>query len=89
MTQTRDKLARENVKSQETAIRTHAQVGKEVREAIKRIGGTMPENIKPAEPIQNVEKRVKVSTPKLELDVKDAKGLLGTSIDKSSEEADN
>ena len=35
MTQTRDKLASERVKDQQSAIRTHESVGKEVREAIK------------------------------------------------------
>jgi len=52
-------------------------VGKEVREAIKRIGGTPPENIPPAEPIKVVEKRLKHAKPKLVLDGLDAKGLLG------------
>jgi hypothetical protein len=59
MTQTRDKLAREGVNSQPQAIRTHEEVGREVREAIRRIGGTMPENIPPAEHISEVEKRIK------------------------------
>ena len=77
MTQTRDKLARERINTQQQAIKTHEQVGKEVREAIKRIGGTPPENISPAEPIREVEKRVKAATPKLELEEKDAKGLVG------------
>lgn len=45
MTQTRDKLARDGVRNQAQAIQTHEQVGKEVRDAIKRIGGTPPENI--------------------------------------------
>lgn len=77
MTQTRDKLAREGVGSQHVAIQTHEQVGKEVREAIKRIGGTLPEKIKPAEHIAQVEKRVKSTPPILELDDKDAQGLVG------------
>lgn len=77
MTQAREKLARQRTKGQQHAIETHKQVGKEVREAIKRIGGTMPENIAPAEHIKNVEKRLKESTPKLELDGPDAKGLAG------------
>lgn len=77
MTQARDKLARERVNSQQQAIRTHEQVGREVRAAIQRIGGTMPENIKPAEHIKAVQKRLKDSTPKLELDERDAKGLAG------------
>ncbi len=77
MTQTRDKLARERVNSQQQAIRTHEQVGKEVREAIKRIGGTPPENIPPAEHISRVKKRIKTTPPKLEFEEKDAKGLVG------------
>jgi DNA-damage-inducible protein D len=77
MTQTRDKLARDGVKGEARAIRTHEDVGKEVREAIKRIGGTLPELIEPAEHIKQVEKRVKSATPKLDLDHKDAAGLLG------------
>ena len=79
MTQTRDKLARERVKGQQKAIATHEQVGKEVREAIKRIGGTMPESIPPAEHIQQVEKRLKSARPKLELEARDAAGLIGGS----------
>jgi DNA-damage-inducible protein D len=77
MTQTRDKLARENVRNQTQAIQTHEQVGKEVRDAIKRIGGTLPEQIPPAEHIKEVEKRVKKATPKLTLDEQQASGLLG------------
>jgi DNA-damage-inducible protein D len=77
MTQTRDKLARERVNSQRQAIRTHEEVGREVREAIKRIGGTMPEDIPPAEHISAVEKRIKNTPPLLELGEKDAKGLTG------------
>lgn len=52
MTQTRDKLARDNTNSQQQAIRTHEQVDKEVRAAIERIGGTPPEQIAPAEHIK-------------------------------------
>ncbi len=77
MTQTRDKLARENVRNQQGAIRTHEAVGREVRDAIRRIGGTLPEDIPPAEHIKQVEKRVKNATPKLALDDRDASGLLG------------
>lgn len=77
MTQTRDKLARDRVNDQHQAIRTHEAVGKEVREAIKRIGGVMPENIPPAEHINEVEKRIKSTPPLMELEEKDAKGLVG------------
>lgn len=77
MTQTRDKLARDNVRTQRRAIDTHEAVGREVREAIERIGGTLPEEIPPAEHIKTVEKRIKAATPKLALDDRDASGLLG------------
>jgi DNA-damage-inducible protein D len=75
MTQTRDKLKREGVKNQREAIETHEIVGKEVRATIAKIGGTLPENIPPAEPIKKVEKRLKTSKPLLRLDPKDAVGL--------------
>jgi DNA-damage-inducible protein D len=77
MTQTRDKLAREGVRSQEQAIDTHKKVGQEVRDAIKRIGGTLPENIPPAEHIKKVQKRLAATPPKLRLEDKDTKGLAG------------
>ncbi len=77
MTQTRDKLAREQVGDQQTAIDTHHQVGQEVREAIRRIGGTLPENIPAAEPIRAVKKRLKGTPRKLQLEDQDAKGLAG------------
>jgi len=77
MTQTRDKLAREGIKSQGNAIATHEQVGKEVRAAIERIGGTPLERIPPAEHIKQVEKRIKSAKPKLALQEKHASGLLG------------
>lgn len=82
MTQTRDKLAREGIHDQQQAIRAHQEVGKEVRDAIQRIGGTPPERIPAAEHIKIVEKRIKSSTPKLELDEKDAGGLLGEAAEK-------
>ena len=77
MTQTRDKLAQERINNQQQAIKTHEQVGKEVREAIKRIGGTLPENIPPAEPIREVKKRIKAAIPRLALKEGDAQGLEG------------
>ena len=77
MTQARDKLAREGIRSQSQAIQAHEDVGKEVRGAIERIGGTLPEQIAPAEHINEVAKRLKTVKPKLALDDQDASGLLG------------
>ncbi len=76
MTQTRDKLKRDNIRNQRDAIETHEAVGKEVRAAIAKIGGTLPENIPPAEPIKNVEKRLRKAKPVLELDETIAIGLV-------------
>jgi DNA-damage-inducible protein D len=81
MTQTREKLAKDRIRDQEAAILTHREVGLEVRNAIKKIGGRLPELIPAAEPIANVKKRVRNSAPKLELAEKDAKGLIGSTED--------
>ena len=77
MTQTREKLAREGIRSQNGAIDAHNQVGREVREAIKRIGGTLPEDLPPEEHIKTVAKRLKTVKPRLELEDRDAGGLAG------------
>lgn len=77
MTQTREKLKSEGIYGQQKAIDIHQAVGQEVREAIKRIGGAMPEKIPAAEHIKSVKKRVETTAPKLRLEEKDAKGLTG------------
>lgn len=79
MSQTREKLKRDRIRNQRDAIETHEAVGKEVRAAIAKIGGTPPENIPPAESIKYVKKRLKKNNPKLELGDKDAAGLLPSS----------
>ena len=45
ITQTEGRLKKGNIKDKDTAGQIHYQVGKEVRGAIKRIGGTMPEDL--------------------------------------------
>lgn len=74
MTQTKDKLKRENIKGQRDAIETHEMIGKRVRSTIEEIGGTLPENIPPAEPINKVKKRLKVAQPLLAIDPEDTLG---------------
>lgn len=49
ITQTEEKLRIEEIKGEQRAIDTHLAVGKRVRQAIREIGGTMPELL-PAEP---------------------------------------
>ena len=44
-TQTDEKLRRENVKGKEAANDVHYEVGRKVRQTIKELGGTMPENL--------------------------------------------
>ena len=45
ITQTDDKLRRENIKGKELANETHFAVGKKVRQTIAELGGTMPEDL--------------------------------------------
>ena len=45
ITQTDDKLRRENIKGKEKANETHFAVGKKVRQTIAELGGTMPEDL--------------------------------------------
>lgn len=54
-TQTEEKLRRENIKGKNRANQTHFAVGKKVRQTIKELGGTMPEDLPVAESIKSVE----------------------------------
>lgn len=44
-TQTEEKLRRENIKGKPKANQTHYEVGRKVRQTIKELGGTMPEEL--------------------------------------------
>ncbi|MEE8435790.1 MAG: DNA damage-inducible protein D, partial [bacterium] len=50
---------RENIREKEEANQTHYGVGAKVRQTIKDIGGTMPENLSVAEDIKKVSRRIK------------------------------
>lgn len=54
-TQTEEKLRRENIRGKMKANQTHYNVGKKVRQTIKELGGTMPEDLPVAESIKSVE----------------------------------
>lgn len=57
ITQTEAKLRRDEVQGIDNAMSTHHYVGKQVRETIKNVGGTMPENLPtPEKSIQQIEK---------------------------------
>ena len=58
--QTDAKLKRDNVDNEYSAALVHYEVGKEVRDSIKRLGGTMPEDLKtPAKSLKELEKENK------------------------------
>ena len=55
-TQTEAKLRRENIQGKQEANKTHFEVGKKVRDTIKDLGGTMPEDLPtPKKSIQQLE----------------------------------
>ena len=56
-TQTEEKLKRENIKGKQKANMTHYEVGTKVRQTIKELGGTMPENLPVEESIKVVERK--------------------------------
>ncbi|MBQ7532828.1 MAG: DNA damage-inducible protein D [Bacteroidales bacterium] len=56
-TQTEEKLRRENIKGKRKANMTHYEVGAKVRQTIKELGGTMPEDLPTVENIKAVEKK--------------------------------
>lgn len=58
-TQTEEKLRREQVKGKTKANKTHYEVGKKVRQTIKELGGTMPENLPTADSIKKIETKEK------------------------------
>ena len=55
--QTDAKLKRDNVDNEYTANSVHFEVGREVRDSIERLGGTMPENLPiPEKSLKEIEK---------------------------------
>lgn len=62
-TQAEAKLRRENIQGKDNANQAHYTVGKEVRDTIKRLGGTLPEDLPtPEKSIKQIEKEL---SPKL------------------------
>lgn len=79
-TQTAERLEREKIKGQRAASETHRKVGQEVRATIRKLGNTMPENMKPEPHINEVKRKLaaKSKTPELP-DI----GASGTDVPKS------
>lgn len=62
-TQTEEKLRREYIQGKSEANKTHYEVGKKVRQTIKELGGTMPEDLPtPEKSIRQIEKENKQIT---------------------------
>lgn len=59
-TQTDEKLRKENIVGKEAANQTHYDVGRKVRQTIKELGGTMPEDLPtPTKGIRQIEREQK------------------------------
>jgi DNA-damage-inducible protein D len=57
ITQTESKMRRENIQGVDAANETHYEVGSKVRQTIKELGGTMPENLlTPEKSITEIER---------------------------------
>lgn len=64
-TQTEEKLRRDGIKGKHKANATHHEVGKAVRQTIRELGGTMPENLPtPTKSIPQIERQQKKLTGK-------------------------
>ena len=62
-TQTEEKLRREHIQGKSEANKTHYEVGKKVRQTIKELGGTMPEDLPtPEKSVRQIEKKNKQIT---------------------------
>ncbi len=58
-TQTEAKIKRENIKGEENANLAHYEVGQKVRNTIKNIGGTMPEDLPIMDSVDKAKTRIK------------------------------
>ena len=57
ISQTEEKRRKDSIQGADAATSVHYNVGKEVRTAIEKIGGTMPEDLpKPEKSIQEIER---------------------------------
>ena len=66
ISQTEQKLKNENIKLENEANKTHYDVGMEIRNTIKRLGGTMPENLPtPQKSLKELEKDMKFDSQQI------------------------
>lgn len=58
-TQTEEKLRREDIKGKDRANQAHFAVGRKVRQTIRELGGTMPEDLPAADSIKKISGKAK------------------------------
>ena len=56
ITQTDEKIKNDKIKGDRDATQTHFMIGGKVRQTIKDIGGTLPENLEPERHIKELKK---------------------------------
>jgi hypothetical protein len=66
VTQTEEKLRKDNIKGLKNAYDTHYAVGRQVRDAMLKISGIAPEDLPAAESIAHAQKRLKAETRDLQ-----------------------
>ena len=60
ITQTESRLKRDNISTESAANKTHYEVGSKIRNTIKELGGTMPEDLPtPEKSLKQLEKEKK------------------------------
>lgn len=63
VTQTEEKLRKEQIRGLQRAYATHYAVGRQVRDAMLKISGIAPEDLPVVESIRHAEKRLRVDAP--------------------------
>lgn len=66
ITQTEGRLRREQIVGEDAAIQAHYRVGREVRDTLKRLGATMPEDLPTAESIRGELERQRRTRQKIQ-----------------------
>lgn len=69
-TQAEEKLRRDEVKGKNAANRTHHEVGAKVRQTIRELGGTMPEELPVVESIKKIETKQRKQLGKAKTSIK-------------------
>jgi hypothetical protein len=74
ITQTEGRLRREQIVGEDAAIQAHYAVGREVRDTLKRLGATMPEDLPTADSIRGELERQRRAKQKIQRNKKQQEG---------------